>query len=52
MFILPIPAVKDDISRFVAQVLTGMIPMEESAQVESEFSAKKKEKKIVEIILI
>jgi len=47
-----IPAVKGDISRCAAQALTGMIPTEENAQVESEFSAKGREKKLIEIILI
>ena len=41
-----IPAVKGDISRCAAQALTGMIPTEENAQVESEFSTKGREKKI------
>ena len=47
-----IPAVKGDISRCAAQALTGMIPTEENAQVESEFSAKGGEQKLIEIILI
>lgn len=39
-----IPVVKGDISRCAAQALTGMIPMEENAQDEPEFSIKRREK--------